>query len=364
MTLLQNWKETELEKLLNYEQPTKYIIKESILKDKTTNSIPVLTANKSFILGHTIEKEGIFTQLPAILFDDFTTDTKFVDFKFKVKSSAMKILNPKTKDINLKFVFLMMQGINITSSTHKRYYLSQYQQKTIPFPFKADGTPDLKMQQKVLSILEKAEKIKKIRKETNELTENYLQNIFTNIFGDHKSNNKKFKIKGFADVFDITTGKLNSNAAENKGKFPFFTCSKETFYINSYAFNCEALILSGNNAAGDYSVKHYKGKFNAYQRTYILTVKEKENYNFFKKLLELKLQELKTKSIGTNTKYLTLGILRGIKIIQPPIELQNKFAEIVEKIEKLKENQKQTEEEINNLFNVLMQKAFKGELVS
>src|SRR3989344_2784489 len=121
-----DWKEIELEEILDYEQPNKYIIKSEILVNKSSNSLPVLTANKSFILGYTNEQEGICEKLPVIIFDDFTTDSKYVDFKFKVKSSAMKLLRPKTKDVDLKFIFLLMQTIKFNSATHKRYYLSTY----------------------------------------------------------------------------------------------------------------------------------------------------------------------------------------------------------------------------------------------
>jgi len=130
------WKEVEIGELLDYEQPGKYIVEGEILKEKTKNSIPVLTANKSFILGYNEEKKGIYENPPVILFDDFTTDTKFVDFKFKVKSSAMKLLRSKSENINLKFVFLMMKGIQLNFSTHKRYYLSVYQKRKILMPFK------------------------------------------------------------------------------------------------------------------------------------------------------------------------------------------------------------------------------------
>ena len=88
----------------------------------------------------------------------------------------------------------------------------------------------------------------------------------------------------------------------------------------------------------------------------------KSRYKYFQFLLEKKLSELKSLSIGTNTKYLTLGIMKGIKLITPSISLQNQFTSIVEKIDSIKEQQSQSTQDINNLFNALMQKAFKGEI--
>jgi len=74
----------------------------------------------------------------------------------------------------------------------------------------------------------------------------------------------------------ICTGKKDVNEGEMFGIYPFFTCSREVYAIDNYAFDLEAILLAGNNASGDFNVKHYKGKFNAYQRTYVITVNEKQ----------------------------------------------------------------------------------------
>jgi type I restriction enzyme S subunit len=96
--------------------------------------MPVLTAGKSFIKGYTNETEGIFENLPTIIFDDFTTASQYVDFKFKVKSSAMKILVPTSKLVNMKFAFYAMQVNQIRNDTHKRYWISVYAKKKFLLP--------------------------------------------------------------------------------------------------------------------------------------------------------------------------------------------------------------------------------------
>jgi type I restriction enzyme S subunit len=96
--------------------------------------VPVLTAGKSFILGYTNEEHNIFRNLPVIIFDDFTTASQFVDFPFKVKSSAMKILKPVDKYTDLRFVFCEMQLINFKLGDHKRYWISEYQNLKIDIP--------------------------------------------------------------------------------------------------------------------------------------------------------------------------------------------------------------------------------------
>ena len=101
-----DWVKCSFEDLLKYEQPTKYIVESADYNDSF--KIPVLTAGKSFILGYTNEKVGIFDKLPVIIFDDFTTSAQFVNFKFKVKSSAMKILLPTSELVNMKFTYYYM----------------------------------------------------------------------------------------------------------------------------------------------------------------------------------------------------------------------------------------------------------------
>lgn len=119
--------------VLDYEQPTKYIVESVEYKDEYKT--PVLTAGQSFILGYTNETDNIYEQLPVIIFDDFTTANKYVDFPFKVKSSAMKILQIKNDKIaDLRYVYYMMQRIKFNSETHKRYWISEYSNIEIPLP--------------------------------------------------------------------------------------------------------------------------------------------------------------------------------------------------------------------------------------
>jgi type I restriction enzyme S subunit len=125
-----DWIEVELEHLLDYLQPTKYIV--SSTKYNDSYKTPVLTAGKSFIKGYTDETDNIFKDLPVIIFDDFTTATQFVNFQFKVKSSAMKILVPTSELVNMKYVFYFMQTIREITDTHKRYWISMFSKLPTP----------------------------------------------------------------------------------------------------------------------------------------------------------------------------------------------------------------------------------------
>ena len=127
-----NWSFIRLENALIYEQPTEYIVDSTDYNN--AYPIPVLTAGKSFIIGYTNEEYGIKNNLPVIIFDDFTTDSKYVDFPFKVKSSAMKILTAEKQFINTKFAYYIMQTIEHDHDTHKRYWISEYGKKIIGLP--------------------------------------------------------------------------------------------------------------------------------------------------------------------------------------------------------------------------------------
>jgi len=116
------------------------------------------------------------------------------------------------------------------------------------------------------------------------------------------------------DVCNITTGSLDSNAFVENGKYPFYTCAKEPTNIDTYAFDDDVVLVAGNNAQGNFHVNRFKGKFNAYQRTYILTSKGEKSIDYIYYLLSLALKLLKDKSQGSQTKFLTIGILKEIHV--------------------------------------------------
>ena len=129
--LPRGWAVCRLEDILDYEQPQAYIVNSTDYSDEYET--PVLTAGKSFIIGYTNETNGICDRLPVIIFDDFTTDSKLVDFPFKVKSSAMKILRTKG-EININYIAYYMSITRLIGDTHKRYWISEYSKLLIPIP--------------------------------------------------------------------------------------------------------------------------------------------------------------------------------------------------------------------------------------
>lgn len=213
--------------------------------------------------------------------------------------------------------------------------------------------PPLAEQKHIAAILDKTQKIITEHKQMLQKYDTLIKSRFIEMFGDNNFQKKKWN-----EIFITKTGKLDSNAMVEDGEYPFFTCAKEVFKIDKYAFDQEALLLAGNNAAGKYDVKHYKGKFNAYQRTYVLSLKEEWEYPLFKYQLEDKLEYLRQQSLGGLTKYLTLKILETLDFIVPPIELQKKFTTFVQQIDKSKSAVQKSLEKTETLYKALMQQYF------
>ena len=165
------------------------------------------------------------------------------------------------------------------------------------------------------------------------------------------------------DVCTFTTGKLNSEQATADGQYPFFTCSQETFRIDSYSFDQEAILLAGNNARGIYSVKYYKGRFDAYQRTYVITVKDTKrlSYQYFLYDLFLKLELLRRQSIGATTKYLTASIIKNLGLTLPSPSEQLTISSVLwscdEKIAALE----QEAERLDELFHAMLDELMTGQ---
>jgi len=132
LTPKEDWEVKKLGDFLDYEQPGPYIVASAEYNDNYNT--PVLTAGKTFILGYTNEEFGIFENGPVIIFDDFTTATKFVDFNFKVRSSAMKILKKKNDSVNIRFIYDLMQQIVFPLGDHKRHWIGEYQHIDVSVP--------------------------------------------------------------------------------------------------------------------------------------------------------------------------------------------------------------------------------------
>ena len=162
----EGWEVKKLGDFLDYEQPTEYLVTDTEYNDN--NQIPVLTAGKTFILGYTNEEHGIFKNLPVIIFDDFTTAIKYVDFPFKAKSSAMKMLLPKNEKVNLRFIYEIMLQIKYQVADHKRHWIGEYSKIEIKVPSTSEEQNEIAtilsdMDAEIQALETKLEKYRKIK---------------------------------------------------------------------------------------------------------------------------------------------------------------------------------------------------------
>ena len=189
------WQDISLGEALDYEQPTYYLVKRDDYESSGT--IPVLTAGKTFILGFTEEHNGVFDNLPTILFDDFTTSCHYVDFNFKVKSSACKMLKARNSSYNLKYLYYVMKHLPFEPYDHKRYWISEYSKIKVQMP----GIEEQNLIAEALNdIDELIESTKVMRTKKIRLKKGYLDSI---ISGDNfVSKAIKIKLEDYLDFFN------------------------------------------------------------------------------------------------------------------------------------------------------------------
>lgn len=273
---------------------------------------------------------------------------------------TLQYILPK-KGHSLYFVAYALKSLNLAryaaGAAIPHIYFKDYGEATI-------SVPSLAEQERIVEVLDREFERIDALKANAEQNLQHAKDLFQAALRQELQCDKYHALN---EVYNIKTGKLNSNAAEEGGIYPFFTCSREIFAINTYAFDCEAILLAGNNASGDFNVKYYNGKFNAYQRTYVITAKNvKTNVRILYYILTHYLAELKQMSLGANTKFLKLGMIEGIRI--PDVnehQMRNVVARLDilnERCKALEENYKKTIALCDDMKQALLRKAFNGEL--
>jgi restriction endonuclease S subunit len=369
--------------VLKYEQPTKYIVEtENYNNDFKT---PVLTAGKSFILGYTNEVVGIFNDVPAIIFDDFTTAFHYVDFPFKVKSSAMKILNVVKEKADLKYLFYKMQTISIDKDLHKRYWISKYSQIQIPLP-------DLLTQKKIAKILDKADELRQYNKQLIEKYDALTQSLFLDMFGDPVTNEKRWKTKTIEELTKKEKGSIKRGPFGGALKKEIFVeegylvyeqfhalnndFSMARYFINQEKFNelkgfevksgdiiisCSGVYL-GKLAIVPQNAK--KGIIN--QALLKVTLDENVMRNDFF-IFHFTHKNFREKYFDANRgagipNFPPMSDFKKFPFISPSIELQHQFTKRIQMIEAQKKQAQEALAKSEDLFQSLLQRAFKGEL--
>ncbi|WP_460179429.1 restriction endonuclease subunit S [Campylobacter concisus] len=321
----------ELGDVVDYTQPTDFIVVNTNYDDKF--DIPVLTAGQSFILGYTNEAFGIYeaSKTAAIIFDDFTTAFRWVDFDFKVKSSAIKILNNKNDDeTNFKFVYYAMKCIKFEPINHERHWISKYSKFKIP-------VPPMEVQREIVRILDSftlltAELTAELtaRKKQYEFYRDFLLS-----FDELDKNGGGCELKMLGEIADIVRGQRVTKAElQNDGKYPVVSGGiKPLGFLNRFNREANTITVVQYGTAG--YINFIEEKFWANDVCYCIFPK-KEMSNKFLLYCLMKNQgfiySLRTNAIPA---HLPQKLLSEIKIPVPSLQTQQKVVEILDKFDTL-----------------------------
>jgi len=332
----------ELGDVLNYEQPSKYIVQSTDYKDDYKT--PVLTAGQSFVLGYTDETKGIYKaskEEPVIIFDDFTTSFHWVDFDFKVKSSAMKMLCPKINvEINFRFVYYAMKCISYAPQDHARQWISKYSKFNFPIP-------PLAIQQEIVNILDKFTQLdtelEAERESRSKQYKYYLNQLLIVNDKGLKANGVRAEWKTLEEVcLSISAGgDLPGNyikgqkTPSNKYPYPIFANATDINglygYTDNYKIESDAVTISARGAKVGYHTIR-EAKFTPIIRLITLIPnKEIITTKFLNYVLDI------TSIVGTEggIPQLTVPTVKKIKIPIPSLSEQERIVAILDKFDKL-----------------------------
>ena len=379
--------EYELGELLPYEQPADYIVESTDYDD--SYKTPVLTAGKSFIIGYTNETKGIYTKLPVIIFDDFTTSSKYVDFPFKVKSSAMKILSVNSEIADLKYLFYKMQTIQFDSANHKRYWISEYSKIKLDLP-------TLTEQQRIVNRIETMfAKLDEAKEKAQNVVDSFetrkaaiLHKAFT---GQLRIDNEELKIENWEDTTIGECCRLGSGGTPSKshpeyyenGDIPWLKTGEidwndiydvEERITNEGVENSSAKIFPAESVVvAMYGMGVTRGKAAILkiptatnQAVCVLQPNEKLNNRFLFYYFMCNYWQIREQSVGGNQLNLSGKIIASFPIKLPPqnyqLSIVNFLDSILEKESRAKEATKTVLDQIALLKKSILARAFRGEL--
>ena len=357
----------KIKDFIDYEQPNEYIVESDRYSSKY--STPVLTAGQSFILGYTDESKGIYEKGPCIIFDDFTTSLHYVDFPFKVKSSAMKILTTKS-NADLKYCYYLLLSLSKMPPNHKRQWISTTSEKNHVLP----------SMDRQISVVKQLDLISDtIANYTNQIEnlDKLVKARFIEMFGEPVKNPKKSEKRSLKDTCKIVTGNTPSRAVEEYyGDFVEWiktdniisgeiNPTRAVEYLSEEGMKvgrvvAEDTILMACIAGSIASIGRVcvTDRTVAFNQQINAIVPNDYNPLFLYILLQISKDYL-IKDVSMALKgILSKSKLEEKEFIVPPIELQNQFADFVQQVDKSREEVKKSLEKTQQLYDSLMQEYF------
>lgn len=334
--------------LVDYEQPGNYIVSSTKYSDEY--NIPVLTAGQTFILGYINETDGVYKSSkdnPVIIFDDFTAAFKWVDFEFKVKSSAIKILTVNNTLTTIRYIYHVMGFLNISSDEHKRLWIGTYSNIKVP-------VPPLEVQREIVRILDnfaiatteiqqKLQEELAARQKQYEYYRDLLLTFKPNESTILNERTNELELSGairwmkLGDIADIGTGNGNTNEGLDTGKYPFFVRSQDIKYKNEYDFDETAIITSGDGVGVGKIFHFVSGKYALPQRAYRVhitsdNVLPKYFFYYFKNSF---LTYISKASFHSSVTSIRRPMMINFPVPVPPLEVQQRIVDILDRFDTL-----------------------------
>ena len=386
--LPEGWEWKRLGDLITYKKGRKPDI---LLEQKDEGGLPYLTAGyfrtgtpKNFVpLDYHSSCVRCDLNDIVLIWDGSNAGDVFKGLTGVLASTMIKI-EPKVQQFlpNFAFLFLKTQFQTLksrtTGSSIPHISKSVFENLKVPLP-------PLETQRKIVAILEKADETKRLRMQADELTNQLLQSVFLEMFGDPVKNPKGWEVKTLGDICTLIKDGPHVSPNYVEEGVPFITvhniikgffdlCNVKYISKEDHTEFCKRckpergdVLYSKGGTTGFAKRVDVEFEFSIWVHLALLKFpKDRINPIFLETCLNSNYCKVQAKRYtrGIANRDLVLGQMAKIKIIVPPLSIQQKFAQIIEKVEAMQQNQKQSRQEINNLFNALMQKAFKGELVA
>ena len=356
----------KIKDFIDYEQPNKYIVESE--RYSSEYNIPVLTAGQSFILGYTNETIGIYEKYPCIIFDDFTTSVHYVDFSFKVKSSAMKILKNK-ENSDLKYCYYLLLNMSKMPPNHKRQWISTTSEKE-------HKLPSINDQRKITNILDKISNIINFYNLELKKLDELIKARFVEMFGDPIKNDKGWKQVKLMDLGLLARG-ISKHRPRNAvellgGPYPLVQTGEVAnadTYITSYLSTYSELGLKQSKMwpkgtlcitiaanIAQTSILTFDACFPDSVVGFIAGERVETVFvHYWFSFLQSSLEALATQVAQKN---LNLKTLSNVEVIVPPIQLQSEFVNFTKQVDKSKFEVQKSLEKTQQLYDSLMQKYF------
>ncbi|WP_033776176.1 restriction endonuclease subunit S [Helicobacter pylori] len=320
-----NWQRVRLGDVLSYEQPTKFLVATTQYLQK--GFTPILTAGKTFILGYTNDKHGIYTNIPVIIFDDFTTDSKMVNFPFKVKSSAIKILSLRDNNqADLKYIYEKLTLLKHQVTDHKRYWIDEFSNIEILLP-------PLNEQIAIANILSGLDRYLYSLDALILKKEGVKKALSFELLSQRK------RLKGFnqawekirlGDICEIVKGQqINKISLNNTDKYPVINGGIDFLgYTNKFNVSKNTIAISEGGTCG--YVRFMTSNFWSGGHNYSLQkISNRVNNLCLYHILKSYEKDIMKLGVGSGLKNIQLKALKDFEILLPPLNEQTAIANIL-----------------------------------